>query len=132
MVEGTQLGEHYHEQHSRWEGLVGQSRSGEAGSGVWKRREGQRGAASGRLWCRHRWDGAGARGEVQRGGQRPQRRTLLVTQGHPRVSGRSVSRGILALSGCPEDFLVSDSESDRTTVVVSLNCRGSEATIQLS
>lgn len=55
-----------------------------------------------------------------------------MTQGHPRVSGRSVSRGILALSGCPEDFLVSDNESDRTTVVVSLNCRGSEATIQLS
>ena len=55
-----------------------------------------------------------------------------MTQGHPRVSGRSVLRGILALSGCPEDFLVSGNELDRTTVVVLPIRRGSEASVQLS
>ena len=43
----------------------------------------------------------------------------------------SVSRGILALSGCPMDLLVSDDESGRTTVAVSLNRGGSEAVVLL-
>lgn len=43
-----------------------------------------------------------------------------MTQGHPRESGRSVSRGIRA-----------EDESGRTMVVVSFTHRASAATVQL-
>lgn len=56
---------------------------------------------------------------------------LLAIRGHPRVSGHSVSRGILVLSGYPVDLLVSGNESGRTMVVVSLNRGGSEVVVLL-
>lgn len=117
---GTRLGEHRQGQHSWCKGLAGKSRSGAAARGLEATRSGDGGEG-----------GTGAQDGVQRGDQRPQRMMLLAIRGHPRVSGRSVSRGILALSGCPVDLLVSDDESGKTTVVVSLNRRGSEAVVLL-
>lgn len=77
------------EQHSRWEGLRALRQLARKGAGV-----GRVGKPVGGLVQTQVGGGLG-QGRVQRGVQ-PHRRTLLVAQGHPRESGRSVSRGIPA------------------------------------